>query len=118
MEVSLGVSRATDLFAYDPLLALLWQLLVETTRCAPKGDFRGTSISDFFNNTDVKRTLRIASTEVAVTGYRTFRLAISTEPLLCLRSDKQSGSDYRPSTEYASRTFPGVPPKLPDPEPT
>jgi len=24
---------------------------------------------------------------------------------------------YCPSTEYASRTFPGVPPKIPDPEP-
>ena len=80
--------------------------------------FGSSSICGFFNNIDVKRTSRTASTEVAVTGYRTFRLAMSTESLLYLRSDKQSGSDYRPSTEYASRTFPGVPPKLPDPEPT
>jgi hypothetical protein len=39
---------------------------VETTLSTRKWDFRGTSISDFFNNIDVKRPLEIAAMDVAV----------------------------------------------------
>ena len=45
-----GLSGATDFSAYDPLLALAVASTVETTLSARKWDFRGTSISDFFNN--------------------------------------------------------------------
>jgi hypothetical protein len=45
---------------------MVWELLEETTLCQRKPDFRGTSISDFFNNIDVNRTLRIAAVDVAI----------------------------------------------------
>ena len=46
-----GLSGATDLSPYDPLLGLaVATARGEITLCARKRDFRGTSISDFFNN--------------------------------------------------------------------
>jgi hypothetical protein len=39
---------------------------VVTTLCARKRDFRGTSISDFFNNIDVERTLETTSVYVSL----------------------------------------------------
>ena len=45
------------------------------TRHAQKRNFRSCSISEFFNSIDVKRTLRIASTQVTVWGVAGVRLA-------------------------------------------
>ena len=46
---------------------------------------------------------------------RTNRLPPQGQPIL---RANDTPKHHRPSTEYASRTFPGVPPKIPDPDPT
>ena len=60
MEISLGAQRSDRFFCVRPSLSLAWQAPVETTLSARKWDFRGTSISDFFNNIYVKRPSDIA----------------------------------------------------------
>jgi hypothetical protein len=65
--------------------ALLWQLLAETTLCARKRDFRGTSISEFFNNIRKQRSLptapRTGQIDPKRSVTRTDKLELSTRDL-------------------------------------